>query len=83
VNVSFKAGIPVAQVLRIRAACSHVPNVTAAAVHRNEPAIDITQSLRFDTTKASDASVAKLEMCLSRFPAVIGFDPEDSSDTGG
>ena len=68
-DVSFKPGTSVAQVLRIRAACSHVPNVTAAPISRNQPALDIVHSLRFNTTRASDANVADLTACLAKFPA--------------
>jgi hypothetical protein len=83
VDVSFKPGTPVAQVLRIRAACSHVPNVTADPIARNLPAIDVVNSVRYDTTRASDANVAKLASCLAKFPAALGVNPQDSGDDGG
>jgi hypothetical protein len=53
VDVSFKSGTSVAQVLRIRAACSHVPGVTADPISRNLPALDVVHSVRFNT--ASDS----------------------------
>jgi len=68
---------------RIRAACSHVPNVTADPLPHRGPALDIVASVRFNTTRASDANVAELESCLAKFPAAAGIDPEDSSDSGG
>jgi hypothetical protein len=83
VDVSFKSGTSVAQVMRIRAACSHVPNVTADPIPRNLPALDVVHSVRFDTTRASDANVAKLTACLANFPATVGVDPQDASDSGG
>jgi len=83
VDVSFKPGTSVAQVLRIRAACSHVPNVTAAPILRDQPALDIVHSVRFSTTRASDANVADLTACLARFPAEAGVDPQDASNSGG
>jgi hypothetical protein len=83
VDVSFRAGTTVAQVKQIRAACSHVPNVTVQQIRRNQPAIDITAGLRFNTTNASDANVAQLQMCVSKFPAAVGFNPQDASDSGG
>jgi hypothetical protein len=83
VNVTFKPGTSVAQALRVRAACSHVPNVTAVPIPRNQPALDIVRSIRFNTTRASDANVAELETCVAKFPAAIGFDPHDASDSGG
>ena len=83
VDVSFKPGTSVAQVARIRAACSDVPNVTADPIPRNEPALEIVSTQRFDTTKASDGNVAELTTCLSRFPAVATVTPGDTSDMGG
>lgn len=82
VDVSFRAGTTVSQVKQIRAACSHVPNVTVQPIHRDQPAIDITAGLRFNTTNASDANVAQLQMCVSRFPAAVGFNPQDAGDSG-
>jgi len=83
VDVSFRAGTTVAQVKQVRAACAHVPNVTVQKIRQNQPAIDITAGLRFNTTNASDANVAQLQMCVSKFPAAVGFDPGDASDNGG
>jgi hypothetical protein len=83
VDVSFRSGTTVAQVKEIRAACSHVPNVKAAPIRLDQPTIDIVQGLRFNTTDASDANVAQLQVCVSQFPAAIGFNPQDSSDSGG
>ena len=83
VDVSFRAGTTVAQVKQVRAACAHVPNVTVQQIRRNQPAIDITAGLRFNTTNASDANVAQLQMCVSKFPAAVGFDTGDASDSGG
>ncbi len=83
VDVSFRPDTSVSQVLRIRAACSHVPNVTADPVPRNLPALDVVHSIRFNTTRASDANVAKLETCLAKFRAAVGINPQDASDSGG
>lgn len=83
VDVSFRPGTSVAQVLHIRAACSHVPDVTADPIARHLPAIDIVNSVRFNTTRASDANEAKLAACLAKFPAAVGVNPLDASDSGG
>lgn len=83
VDVSFKPGTSVAQALRIRAACSHVPNVTADPIPRHLPALDIVNSMRFNTTRASDANVANLTTCLAKFPAAVGVNPQDAGDSGG
>jgi hypothetical protein len=83
VDVSFRPGTSVAQVLRIRAACSHVPNVTADPIAGHLPALDIVNSVRFDTTRASNANEADLAACLAKFPAAVGVNPQDASDSGG
>jgi hypothetical protein len=83
VDVSFRPGTSVAQVLRIRAACSHAPDVTADPIARNLPVIDVVNSVRFDTTRASDADEADLAACLAKFPAAVGVNPQDASDSGG
>jgi hypothetical protein len=36
----------------------------------------------FTITKASDADVAKLETCLSKYPTVAGVTLQDASDEG-
>jgi hypothetical protein len=82
VDISFKPGTSVAAVLRIRAACSHIPNVTAVPLRHHLRAADAAASVQYDTTKASNANVAQLQLCLQKYPAVIGFDPQDSSDSG-
>jgi hypothetical protein len=83
VDVAFKPGTSVAQVMRIRAACSQVPNVTADPISQNLPALDIVHSVRFNTTRATNANMAKLTTCLANFPATVGVDPQDASDSGG
>ena len=39
--VTFKSSTPVATVLKIRAACSHVPNVKPAKIKKNTSALDV------------------------------------------
>jgi hypothetical protein len=80
VDVHLKPDTTMAQVLRIRAACAHVPNVTVVPIPRSEPPVDMVQSIRFNTTGASDANVAELETCLAKYPAVNGVDQQDASD---
>ena len=82
VTVSFKANTTVATVLHVRLACSHVPNVTAAPIHRTKAAIDMIGALRYDTTNASDANLAQLQVCLQRFPSVTGLNFQTAGDSG-
>jgi hypothetical protein len=83
VNVTFKPGTPAAQVLHIRAACSHIPNVSAKPIPRNAPASEVASLVSYDITNASDANTAELEGCLAKFPAAVGVDPEDAGGSGG
>jgi len=82
VTVSFKSNTTVATVLHVRQACSHVPNVTAAPIHRTKAAIDMIDALRYDTTNASDANLAQLQVCLQRFPSVAGLNFQTAGDSG-
>jgi hypothetical protein len=59
-----------------------VPNVTADPISRNLPVLDVVHSVRFNTTRASDANMAKLTTCLTNFPATVGVDPQDASGGG-
>lgn len=78
--VTFKANTTVATVLRVRQACSHVPNVMAAPIKRTETALDVIDALRYNTTNASDANLAELQQCLQKYPSVQGIDFSDVSD---
>ena len=82
VQVTFKQSITVPQALRIQAACSHIPNVTAYPFPKQHTALNLDAGIRYDTTDATDANVAQLQECLQKFPAVVGFTPMDTGDEG-
>jgi hypothetical protein len=82
VQVTFSQNTTVAQLLRIQAACSHIPNVTADPFPRQHTALDLAAGVRYNTTNATDANVAQLQECLQKFPAVVGFTPTDTGDEG-
>ncbi|MGH3275269.1 MAG: hypothetical protein ACRDNZ_13220 [Streptosporangiaceae bacterium] len=83
VEVTFQPTTTVAQLEHIRTACSHIPNVTAYPFPKQHTVINLMNSVRYDTTRASDANVAQLQQCLEKFPAVQGFTPMDTGDEGG
>ena len=82
-TVNFKANTPVATVLQVRAACSHIPNVHANAMPRQQDPETAMYAVTYQTTKASDANIAQLQQCLQRFPSVAGIEFGDSGDDGG
>jgi hypothetical protein len=82
VQVTFRQNITVTQLLRIQAACSHIPNVTAYPFPKHVTELDLQAGVRYNTTSASDSNVAQLQQCLQKFPAVVGFTPMDTGDEG-
>jgi hypothetical protein len=83
VDVTFKSTTSLPAMEHIRQACSHIPNVRADPLPKPHTVINLMSGVRYDTTQASDANIAQLQECLQKFPAVQGFTPEDSTDSGG
>jgi hypothetical protein len=83
VDVTFKPDTSVAMIQKVRTACSHVPNIHPEPLPKKHTVINLMAGVRFDTTSASDANVAQLELCVQKFPSVQGFTPQDSGDAGG
>jgi len=82
-TVSFKPNTSVATILKVRTACSHVPNVRAEALPRQQNAQTMAGGVTYRTDHASDANLAQLQQCLQRYPSVAGIDFQDSGDAGG
>jgi hypothetical protein len=80
--VTFRSGTSVAQRLAVRAACAKTPSVTAAPLPSDMNSPYALEQVIYQINKASDADVAMLEECLSRFPSVTGVTLQDSSDEG-
>ena len=78
--VSFKSGTPVSVRLQVRAACDKLPNVSAAPISRDVPSQSATSVIVYKVTGASNADIARLQVCLSKFPSVQGLDLQDTSD---
>jgi hypothetical protein len=82
VTVDFQPTTPVATMLKVREACSHIPNVVPQALPRKKNAVTMNGAVTYQTNNATDANLAQLQQCLQRFPSVQGMDPEDSGDSG-
>jgi hypothetical protein len=82
-TVSFKPNTSVATMLKVRTACSHIPNVRAEALPRQQNAVTMAGGVTYRTDNANDANLAQLQQCLQRYPSVAGVDFEDSGDAGG
>jgi hypothetical protein len=80
--VTFRSGTPVAQRLAVRAACAKTPSVTPAPLPSNMNSPYALEQVIYQINKASDADVAMLEECLSKFPSVAGVTLQDSGDQG-
>ena len=78
--VSFKSGTPVSVRLQVRAACDKLPNVSAAPIPRDVPVTSAVSVIVYKVTGASNADIARLQVCLSKFPSVQGLNLQDSSD---
>jgi hypothetical protein len=81
-TVNFKASTSIATLLKVRAACSHIPNVHAEALPRKRTPATMMSALTYRTDNASDANLAQLQQCLQRFPSVQGIQFGDSGDAG-
>jgi hypothetical protein len=79
--VTFQDGASLAQRLAVRSACK-APTVVPQPLpsHLNSPYA--LQQVIYQINKASNADVAVLEKCLSKFPSVVGVTLQDSSDEG-
>jgi hypothetical protein len=80
--VTFRSDTTVAQRLAVRAACAKAPAVIAEPLPSNANSPYAIEQVIYQINKASDADVALLEACLSKFPSVVGVTLQDSSDEG-
>lgn len=69
VDVQLAPNTTLAAARHVTTACSHVPGVRAVPAKPTSPG-HLVGSVRFYTTHASDADMARLQACLQRFPAV-------------
>ena len=74
--VAFKDGTSNTTRLKVRAACSHVPEATPEPLPTDHLASDLLNNVRYRVDHASDADLARLQQCLQRFPSVNGVNIE-------
>lgn len=80
--VQFKPDTPVATLLEVRAACSHVPNVRPEALPKVATELNMMYAVQYRTDNASNANLAVFQECLQKFPSVAGISFQDSGDSG-
>jgi len=72
ITVQLAPDTSLAAARHVATACSHVPGTRPERVTPTV-ADGSVESVRFDTTRATDADMARLQECLQRFPAVQGL----------
>jgi hypothetical protein len=72
--VQFQAQTSNPARLKVRAACSHVPQAIPEPLPTDHLASDMTYDVRYRVDHASDGDLAKLQQCLERFPSVVGIE---------
>jgi hypothetical protein len=81
--VSFRPGTPLSQRLAVRSTCAKLPAVKAQPLPSDLNSPYALQQVTYRVDHATDADIARLETCLSKFPAVVGVTLQDSTDMGG
>ncbi len=79
--VTFQDGTSLAQRLAVRSACK-TPTVIPQPLPSNLNSPYALQQVIYQINHASNADVAVLEKCLSKFHSVAGVTLQDSSDEG-
>ena len=72
--VQFQAQTSNSVRLKVRAACSHVPQAIPEPLPTDHLASDMVYDVRYRVDHASDGDLAKLQQCLQKFPSVVGID---------
>ena len=78
--VQFQPNTPAAEIMRVRAACSHLAAAKVEPIPRHALKVQLPDDIRYEVGQASDAQIARLTQCLDRFPSVVGI--ELSSPSG-
>lgn len=80
--VTFADGTSNAVKLQIRAACAKLPEVRTTPVGNLKKQPYALSQVVFQVNNASNADIARLEECLSKYKSVAGVTMSDSSDDG-
>lgn len=77
--VIFQPNTSNAVKLKVRAACSHVAGAVPEPLPTDHKLSDYVYNVRYQVGQASTVDLAKLQQCLTKFPAVAGL----QTDTPG
>ncbi len=80
--VSFSSSTTVATELKVRTACSGIPNVRPTALPTHRTALNMLNAVQYDITHASDANIAELDTCLTKYKSVQGINFQNVADDG-
>jgi DMSO/TMAO reductase YedYZ molybdopterin-dependent catalytic subunit len=80
--VTFTDSATLAQRMAVRTACAKRPNVVPQPLPSNMNTPYALAQVIYQVNKASNADIALLSKCLSKFPVVVGVSLQDSSDQG-
>jgi hypothetical protein len=78
--VQFAPNTTLATARRVTAVCSHIPEVHLQPVKPTTAQLNIAYSATYNTTNASAASQARLQVCLARSPSVQGVTTSEPGD---
>ncbi|MBO0807540.1 MAG: hypothetical protein J2P32_04460 [Actinobacteria bacterium] len=78
--VQFKPATPARTRLAVRAACSHIRGAKVEPLPADAVPSDRLNNVRFQVGGASDAQLARLQQCVSRFPSVAGIEFSSPND---
>jgi hypothetical protein len=74
--VSFNNGTTQADMIKVRNACAKVPGATPEAIPPSVNGTTGMYDIRYRVDQASDADIAELSKCLSKFKSVQGISLE-------
>ena len=80
--VTFTDSATLAQRMAVRTACAKPPNVIPQPLPSDMNTPYALAQVIYKINQASNADVAVLEKCLSKFPMVAGISLQDSTDEG-
>jgi len=80
VVVQFAPNTTLATARHVTAACAHIPNLRLEPVKPTTADANIVDSATYNATTASDANLARLQICLGRFRSVQGLTPMQPGD---
>jgi hypothetical protein len=72
--VQFQPQTSNAARLKVRAACSHVPQATPEPLPTSRADAAVIDGVGYRVDNASDGDLAKLQECLQKFKSVVGIE---------